>query len=251
MGRVWGKRPDEAELEWFYERNPVRAASVLLAEEDDRVVGSVAISFQRMAIGGREQVVGTAVHLATDPAYRGRGIFTDLQQANEQRVRESGVSVLLVVANAESAPILRERLGWRALPRVRVWGRPGLLPVFDSGPCEPDAGDRVLRDPAWIRWRFVDAPRPYAVIQRGPDAAIARRGRIGTVAAVAGGRLREAVRAARGTVVIAAPPPWEQRRYLGAGFLPTPKSFALLGKSLDGSPLPDRPHFELGDLDFV
>ena len=44
MARVWGKRPDEAELEWFYERNPVRPASVLLAEEDDRVVGSAAIS---------------------------------------------------------------------------------------------------------------------------------------------------------------------------------------------------------------
>ena len=48
-----------------------------------------------------------------------------------------------------------------------------------------------------------------------------------------------------------APPPWERRRYLGAGFLPTPKRFTVLGKSLDGRPLPERPHLELGDLDFV
>ena len=39
MGRVWGERPDESELEWFYERNPVRPASVLLGEEDGSVVG--------------------------------------------------------------------------------------------------------------------------------------------------------------------------------------------------------------------
>src|SRR5919206_3639017 len=71
MGRVWGERPAEDELEWFYERNPVRPASVLLGEEDGRVVGSVAISFARMAIGGEELEVGIAIHLATDPAYRG------------------------------------------------------------------------------------------------------------------------------------------------------------------------------------
>ena len=47
MERVWGKRPDEAELEWFYERNPVRPASVLLGEEDGKIVATVAISFVR------------------------------------------------------------------------------------------------------------------------------------------------------------------------------------------------------------
>ena len=70
--------PDEAELEWFFERNPVRPASVLLAEEDDRVVGSVAMSFGRMSIAGEELEVGMPVRLATDPDYRGRGIFAEL-----------------------------------------------------------------------------------------------------------------------------------------------------------------------------
>ena len=37
MERVWGERPTEEELAWFYERNPVRPASVLLAEEDGKV----------------------------------------------------------------------------------------------------------------------------------------------------------------------------------------------------------------------
>jgi hypothetical protein len=38
---------------------------------------------------------------------------------------------------------------------------------------------------------------------------------------------------------------------LRSGFLPTPKSFTLLGKTLDGSPLPERVELEFGDLDFV
>jgi GNAT superfamily N-acetyltransferase len=248
--RVWGKRPAEAELEWFYERNPVRPASVLLAEEDDRVVGSAAISFQRMSIAGREELVGTAVHLATDPAYRGRGIFSGLQTQNEERARESGVRLLLVVPNAQSTPILVERLGWRELRPLRVWARLGAVPVIDSGPRAPGRSDRVVRDPDWVRWRFADAPRAYTVIERAGYAVAARRGRVGNVVAVLGGGLGDAVRAARGAVVIACPPPWERGRYLAAGFVPTTKTFTVLGKSLDGTPLPERPHLELGDLDF-
>ena len=248
--RVWGKRPAEAELEWFYERNPVRPASVLLAEEDDRVVGSAAISFQRMSIAARDEVVGTVVHLATDPAHRGRGIFSELQTSNEKRAHESGVRLLLVVPNAQSTPILVERLGWRELRPLRVWARLGAVPVFDAGPRSPGGNDRVIRDPDWVRWRFVEAPRPYTVIGRGGHAVAARRGRVGNVVAVDGAGLSDAGRAARGAAVIACPPPWERGRYLAAGFLPTTKTFTLLGKSLDGSPLPERPHLELGDLDF-
>jgi predicted N-acetyltransferase YhbS len=250
IARVWGRRPDEAELEWFYERNPVRPASVLLAEEDDRVVGSAVLSYQRMSIGGREQVVGTAVHLATDPGYRGRGIFSTLQTENDERARAAGVGLLLVVPNAESTPILVGRLGWRALRPLRVWARLRALPMVDPGPRAPGAADRVLRDGDWRRWRFADAPRSYSVIERGGYAVAAERGRVGNVVVVEGAGLRDAVRAARGAVVIASPPPWERRRYLVAGFVPTRKTFTLLGKSLDGSPLPERPHFELGDLDF-
>jgi GNAT superfamily N-acetyltransferase len=250
IARVWGSRPAEADLEWFYERNPVRPASVLLAEEDDRVVGSAAISFQRMSLGGREQVVGTAVHLATDPAYRGRGIFSELQTQNEERAREAGVGLLLVVPNAQSTPILVERLGWRKLRPLRVWARLGRLPVLDSGSRPPRAADRVLRDADWLRWRFAEAPRPYTVIERNGYAVAAERGRVGNVLAVEGGGLRAAVRAARGLVVLACPPPWERVRYLVAGFVPTHKAFTVLGKTLDGTVLPGRPHLELGDLDF-
>jgi hypothetical protein len=101
-----------------------------------------------------------------------------------------------------------------------------------------------------VRWRFVDAPRPYTVIERGGCAVAARRGRVGNVVTVDGAGLSDAVRAARGVAVIACPPPWERGRYLAAGFVPTTKSFTVLGKSLDGTPLPQRPHLELGDLDF-
>jgi len=261
--RVWGTRPTEAELEWFFERNPVRPASVLLGEEDGRLVGSVAISFQRMAVAGHEQVVGTAVRLATDPAYRGRGVFSELQRANEARMRELGVSLLLTVPTPASARILTGELGWTALPPLRVWARLRVLPArvrarvvarFDEKVTLSHvvgSNERVLRDAAWLNWRFAEAPHSYTLLAGEGYAVVGTRGRVGVLAAAEGEPLGDAAVAAPRPLVVAAPPPWERARYLRAGFVPTPRSLTLLGSSLDGSALPERPHLELGDLDFL
>jgi GNAT superfamily N-acetyltransferase len=233
MGRVWGERPAEDELEWFYERNPVRPASVLLGEEDGRVVGSVAISYQPL-----DGIVGFAVHLATDPGYRGRGIFSELQAENEERARAAGVGLLLTVPTGASASILTGRLGWQPLPSLRVWAKPW--------PTRAPA-ERVERfGDAWLDWRFADAPRRYALYADGTVT-----GRRGRVSYLARGRLGAATLALHGSLRAGYLPTLERRRYLAAGFVPTPRTFTLLGKSLDGSPLPERPHLELGDLDFL
>ena len=260
FGRVWGERPDERELEWFYERNPVRPASVLLGEEDRRVVATVAIAFQRMPSDGEELEVGMPLRVATDPDFRGRGIFATLEAANEERVRDLGVPLLLTVPNAASAPVFLERLGWRALPSVRVWARlrrPGRVRAQRverfREPVRQEGGNRVLRDAAWLNWRFADAPRSYTLLERdGGYAAVGRRGRLGVVAAVEGSLLSGALGATSGVAILAAPPPWQQRRYLRAGFLPSPKTFTVLGKALvEGQQVPSQAHFELGDLDFL
>jgi GNAT superfamily N-acetyltransferase len=266
MERVWGERPPEAELEWLYERNPVRPASVLLAEDDGRVVGAVAMSFLRMSIGEAELVVGMPVGLATDPEHRGRGIFRGLQAANEERAREAGVRLLLIVPNASSARVLVGRLAWTPLHSLRVWARPRLLrgrprrtrrvdrlpPLVTQCHKQRFHDDRVLRDPAYLDWRFVAAPRPYLLLDGGDRYAVCgRRGRVGVVAATCGDVLDDVAAVAGGNVLVAAPPPGDRRRYALAGYLPTPRTFTVLGKSLHPrQPLPARPHFELGDLDF-
>jgi hypothetical protein len=112
------------------------------------------------------------------------------------------------------------------------------------------SGDRVLRDDAWLNWRFADAPREYQLLHGDGYAAVGRRGRAGVIAALDGNMLGDACAVAAGPAVIAAPPPWDARGYAFGGFVPTTKTFTVLGKSL-GHPMPERPHFELGDLDFL
>jgi GNAT superfamily N-acetyltransferase len=262
MGLVWGEQPPESELEWFYERNPVRPASVLLAEEDGKTVGTAAISFVRMSIGGERTEVGMPLRVATDPAYRGRGIFGKLEAENEERCRGLGITLLLTVPNAASAPVFLKRLGWTPLPPLRVWARvrPGgrgprgvqVERVPAARPDAPGARDVVLRDGDWLNWRFADSPRPYTIVEGEGYAVAGRRGRYGVVAAVEGQLLHDAAAATGAHVVIAAPPPWESRRYLRGGYVPTHRVFTVLGKALGpAQAIPERPHFQLGDLDFL
>jgi hypothetical protein len=110
----------------------------------------------------------------------------------------------------------------------------------------------VLRDGAWLNWRFADSPTPYTLLAGDGYGVARRRGRLGVVAAVEGDLLRDANAAAGGLGVIAAPPPWQRRRYASAGYVPTTRAFMVLGKPLHPrQALPMRPHFELGDLDFL
>jgi GNAT superfamily N-acetyltransferase len=261
LERVWGLRRDEEELAWFYEHNPVRPASVLLGEEDGRVVACAGLSFARMAIGGEELEVGVAVDLATDAAHRGRGLFAELQAANEDRARGLGTRLLLTVPTAASERVLTGPLGWTAVRPLRVWARPRLLRPrprarevqrlsLQVTDCYKDRGDRVLRDTVWLNWRFAEAPRGYRLLERDGYAVLGRRGGIGVVAAVEGDLLADAAAVAREHLLIAAPPPWERRRYALAGYVPTPRTFTVLAKPLDRAQrIPERPHLELGDLD--
>jgi hypothetical protein len=215
-----------------------------------------------MSVGGEELEVGMPVRLATDPDFQGRGIFRELESANEERARELGIRLLLIVPNAASARILTGALGWRKLPAVRLWSR--LLPRtrqptsvrvdrFDESlPDRSGGGDRVLRDGVWLNWRFADSPKPYTLLAGGGYAVVGVHRRVGMLAAVEGDLLTDASGVAEGRALIAAPPPWARGSYLRAGYLPTHRKLTVLGKALDPAlPLPAAPHFELGDLDFL
>ena len=263
MARVWGERPDESELEWFYERNPVRPASVLLGEEDGRVVGDG--RDQLPAHGDRRRGArGRACRCASrpTPGYRGRGIFARARRrANEERVRELG--------RPAAADRAERRVGARsspgasagsALPPLRVWARAAVLP---AGAC--GSGSSASSTPLLADGRPRAPRRRLARTGASPTRRAATRCSRGdgyAVGATAGGsawsrRSRAACSAMRraprgGTVVIAAPPPWERRRYL-ARRLPADAEdlHACSASRSTGRPLPERPHFELGDLDFL
>ena len=141
MGLVWGERPAEEELAWFYERNPVRPASVLLAEEDGKAVATAAISFVRMSIGDESLEVGMPLRVATDPAYRGRGIFASSRPQRGARARPRRTAPAHR-AERRLDSRLPNKLGWKLMPPLRVWAG-----CVSPAPAAREAGRAVRPGP--------------------------------------------------------------------------------------------------------
>src|SRR5207247_9362488 len=113
----------------------------------------------------------------------------------------------------------------------------------------------IVRDADYLRWRYRDSPRTYA--QAG-DVIVTHalwHGLSSAVVCEHGRGLRRGIAAVDADVAVAMVNPGEERRFLRAGFVPTPRTIRFIGKRLtdDAPELPKRRdawYFTLGDLDF-
>ena len=316
MRAVWGSYMGDEEFDWWYERNPVRRGTITLALGGGAVVGVLAMSYARMLLDGQERVAAFAIDGATHPEWRGRGIFQALEAENDRRAAEEGAAVAVGFTNPQAGPILVGRSGWSDVRRLRLWARPyrplalarrgaremdpadGLPPPdprpisygdvhvepLDAfGADERFAGyaraaypDHVVRDTAYLDWRYGESPRGYrrfgayrdgdlrgfAVLGHKLHAGVSAGYVADLVAPPADGLavralLRRSVHELRGgaDALIALPPPvaTHRRAFLSVGFVPTPMTIRLIGKPLaPDARLPDdggRWHFSLGDSD--
>lgn len=196
MHSVGRSHIDDAEFEWWFERNPSSPRLISLAHAEGRVVGVAAMSFFRTLIEGREELTAVPVHVATDARFRRQGVFSDLELRNEREAVAAGAPLTVTFPNAASYRIFVGDLGWGDLPGRRVWARPlsagsvvryalgrkseggGLRAPSgaarsDVAPLDrfgPDAAglwrssataNQFVRDERFLNWRYVDSPRDY------------------------------------------------------------------------------------------
>ena len=93
------------------------------------------------ALDGAETRLAIPVNVATDARYRGQGVFSTLEQENEEAAAASGSPLTVTFPNAKSYPIFVRRLGWIDLPRLRLWARP-LAPPGSSATRSGAPGER-------------------------------------------------------------------------------------------------------------
>ena len=273
LGDAWGDRALTAErFDWWFDGNPAGSLrSVALA--GDRVVGVAGHSFFRMVLGGEERLATFSVHAVTDRDFRGRGIFVELERKHEREAQERGAAVVLAFASAPTAPLFLGPLGWTEIARYRVWARPFPRRAPDEPQRNPrptpdgDAGrhwpNHVIRDAAYLRWRYDESPLEYRRL--GDDVAYAvvgekrQRGRpVGYVADLAGdeGRTRSLLRSAgrrvSGVAMLSLPSRGQRAAHASLGFFPIPWTLHFMGKGLAGElhADPDAWRFTLGDTDF-
>lgn len=124
LARVGTTQLTDEEFSWWFDHNPAGEGIVSLAVDEGEVVGVAAMSFFRTQLDGTPTRLAIPVNVATDARYRGQGVFSTLQAENEEAAAASGSPLTVTFPNAKSYPIFVRRLGWRDLPRLRLWARP-------------------------------------------------------------------------------------------------------------------------------
>ena len=124
LARVGTTQLTDEEFTWWFDRNPGGEGIVSLAVDEGKVVGVAAMSFFTTRLEGVETRLAIPVNVATDARYRGQGVFSTLEQENEEAAAASGSPLTVTFPNANSYPIFISRLGWIDLPRLRLWARP-------------------------------------------------------------------------------------------------------------------------------
>jgi hypothetical protein len=273
MLETYGEAMSAAEFDWWFDRNPAGPRILNEARDDDNTpLGALAMSSFRMSQG----LAAFAVHAVTTPRARGRGVFSTLELHNERVAAEAGAAWALGFTNPMAGPILVGRVGWEDVTALRIWVRPKRLrkrgrgglreaatvePFSDRHSVSYDA-HHIVRDPEYLTWRYAASPRRYVRLEEEDGWAVVTHavwhGFSSAVIceAVGGTRLlRRCVRAVDADLAVAMVNPGEERTYLAAGFVPTPRTIRFIGKRLTdaAAELPKRRdawHFTLGDLDF-
>lgn len=246
------------EFDWWFDRNPAGPRILNAAVDDGSTLGALSMHLARMENG----LQAFAVHAVTTPAARGRGVFSTLELHNEERAAEAGARWALGFTNPLAGPILVGRLGWEDVTSLRIWVRPKSLKrqgrvretEIDVQPRRLPA-HHVVRDDAYLRWRYAESPRPYAQAGETIVTHATWHGFSSAVVCEHGRGLEAALRHVDAQIAVALVNPGEERRFLLHGFVPSPRTIRFIGKRIhpEAPPLPKRRaawHFTLGDLDF-
>lgn len=126
--RVWpgADITDPGHHRWQYQDNPAGVALAAFAREKDSgaLVSQFGVVPLRMWVGGQERLAGLALNVATDVAYRGRGLFTGLARAADALMKQRGISLAWAFPNVNSFPGFISRLGYTHMGDVPLLVRP-------------------------------------------------------------------------------------------------------------------------------
>lgn len=116
----------------------------------------------RVLIRGGAELVFQSCHSATDPAHRGKGLFTSIIDHAKTALKDRG-HYIIGYPNNQSGPIFLNRLAFRLAPVTRV-----LAPCYKASTSlfDPDLYLEALDDPLMIRfdqhaaadWKSAEVP---------------------------------------------------------------------------------------------
>jgi GNAT superfamily N-acetyltransferase len=166
---------------WKHRDSPFGPSLMLVAEQDERIVGFRAFMRWRFRAGDRTLAAVRAVDTATHPDHQGQGVFTRLTSAAVDSL-EGEADLVFNTPNGRSLPGYL-KLGWQVAGTMPVRVRPGrpwrrarhtaveaetaAAALADTAAVsallddarELDGRLTTPRDPAYLRWRYTGLPQ--------------------------------------------------------------------------------------------
>jgi len=163
----------ERSWRWKHMDNVFGPSYVLLAVQNEVIVGVRPFMRWNWQQGGRTVSAVRAVDTATSPLHQGKGIFSKLTGKLVEECAADGVTFIFNTPNEKSMPGYL-KLGWRSLGKLAICIRPRLpgrkkiddfdsmyelplnFPAFESR-VSPDQLTTLLT-PSYLQWRYVQNP---------------------------------------------------------------------------------------------
>lgn len=117
MALVQGFVTEEEEFIWWFERNPTKYLNIYLAEHEGKIIAVSSANSFKVWCDGDEYLVPFLQNILTHPDYRGLGIFSALEQINEEDAKRQKCPFILGFPNHLITPIYLGKLDF-SLGRV-------------------------------------------------------------------------------------------------------------------------------------
>ena len=171
-----GRRPPEF-FEWKHLQNPFGPSLLLVAEQDNQLIGLRAFMRWRFVTGGRSINAVRAVDTATHPNHQGKGAFSRLTRTALETLGDE-VDLVFNTPNGKSGPGYL-KMGWREVGRVPVAIRVrhplrllagGCARIRPEPPARAELAARVLERTASVAGLLEREPVPAGLATaRGLD----------------------------------------------------------------------------------
>lgn len=183
---VYGRPMTDAFYRWRFVNNPFGPPMVSLLWDGEILAGHYSVSPGRTSIDG--QIVRSAQSMTTmtHPAYRNRGIFTQLAAHLYSAMTDMGVGLVWGIPNVQSHYGFVQKLEWQDVGLIATMTRTirddapkaaaslrerTSLPEAIDALCEralPRAIYPSKKDSAYFTWRYLDNPaQKYALFTLG------------------------------------------------------------------------------------
>lgn len=156
---IRNKPKTPAFLKWEYLDNPTGKAVGYNAYSEDQLIAHFVAQPIVSMINGEPKRGLLALHVGTDPVFRGRGLFYEVNKRTLDLAMDEGYDFMIGIGNKHSTPLYQGKLGFRLICSLNTLISFGLPSIAHPG-NDPSQYSRIW-DQESLKWRLSHPDNQY------------------------------------------------------------------------------------------